>query len=101
MSQTQVSLPDMPQTAVKNRVKYSRGTARESHRSLAGELPEYFKNKVLVISPVSKDLSQNQIKENINKIAGKNINFKFDPVILNKTYQNSRTIAIELNEEDY
>ena len=60
--QSQDALPDMQQNAVKKRAKYFRGTASESYRSLAGKLPEYFENKVLVISPVSKDLNQNQIK---------------------------------------
>ena len=101
MSQTQTSLPDVPKNAVKKRAIYSRGTASESYRSLAGELPEYFKNKVLVISPVSKELNKNQLKDSINKIAGKDIDFLSDFIILSKTYQSTRTIAIELNDKDY
>ena len=64
-------------------------------------MPEHFKNKVIVISPVSKELNQNQIKEEINRIAGKDINYKSDLILLNKTCQNSRTIAFELNDDDF
>ena len=85
----------------KKNTKYMRGTSSAPGRSLAGELPEHFKNKVLVISPVSKKINQIQINEEINKIAGKNIKFQFEPILLNKTCQDTRTIAIELNPEDY
>ena len=87
--------------AVRNKNKYVRGTASDSNRSLAGELPDHFKNKVIVISPVSKDLSRVQFKEEIDRIAGRNINFLFEPIILNKAYQKTRTIAIELSPDDY
>ena len=91
------SAPD----AVRKKAKFVRGTASDSNRSLAGELPDHFKNKVMVISPVSKDLTREQIKEEINRIAGKNINYLYEPVILNKAFQKTRTIAIELTDEDY
>ena len=87
--------------AVRSKNKYVRGTASDSNRSLAGELPDHFKNKVIVISPVSKDLSRVQFKEEIDRIAGRNINFLFEPIILNKAYQKTRTIAIELSPDDY
>ena len=64
-------------------------------------MPDHFKNKVIVISPVSKKYNQNQIKQEINRIAGKIIDYKSEIIILNKTYQDTRTIAIELNDEDY
>ena len=85
----------------KKNTKFMRGTSSAPGRSLAGELPEHFKNKVLVISPVSKKLNQIQINEEINKIAGKIIKFQFEPILLNKICQDTRTIAIELNAEDY
>ena len=85
----------------KKNTKFMRGTSSAPGRSLAGELPEHFKNKVLVISPVSKKLNQIQINEEINKIAGKNIKFQFEPILLNKKCQDTRTIAIELKTEDY
>ena len=87
--------------AVRKKVKFVRGTASDSNRSLAGELPDHFKNKVMVISPVSKDLSRVQLKEEIDRIAGRNINYLYEPVILNKVFQKTRTIAIELTDEDY
>ena len=86
---------------VNKNTKVIRGTSSAPGRSLAGELPEHFKNRVLVISPVSKKLNQNQINDKINRIAGKSINFQFEPILLNKICQDTRTIAIELNDEDY
>ena len=100
-AQNNVSSSDTLQNPVKQKPKYLRGTASTPNRSLAGEMPEHFKNKVIVISPVSKELNQNQIKEEINRIAGKVINYKSDLILLNKTCQNSRTIAFELNDDDF
>ena len=96
-----MSSSDTLQNPVKQNTKYLRGTASTPNRNLAGEIPEHFKNKVIVISPVSKELNQNQIKEEINRIAGKVINYKSDLILLNKTCQNSRTIAFELNDDDF
>ena len=95
------SSPDTMQNTAKKNTKFLRGTASTPSRSLAGELPDHFKNKVIVISPVSKKFNQNQVKQEINRIAGKIIDYKSEIIILNKTYQDTRTIAIELNDEDY
>ena len=55
-AQYNVSSSDTLQNPVKQNTKYLRGTASTPNRSLAGEMPEHFKNKVIVISPISKEI---------------------------------------------
>ena len=42
-----------------------------------------------------------QVKNEINQIAGRNIGYLYDPVILSKATQNNRTIVFELNNSDF
>ena len=88
-------------TKGKANVEYKQGSANDSRKSLAAERPSHLKNKVLVISRISKAFSPEQLKVKINEIAGKRINFLYKPYILSKAFQKSHTIAFELNEEDY
>ena len=81
--------------------KYQSGRASDPKRSLAGNQNHFTNNKCLVIKGISKDLNLDQIKKNINFIAGRNIGYLFKPIILSKATQNKRTIVFELNEVDY
>ena len=85
----------------KNSMTYKNGTMNDSSKSLASSPPSHLKNKVLVISRIRKDISVDELKQKINEISGKTINYLHEPVILSKAFQQSKTIALELNNEDY
>ena len=81
---------------------YLSGMASDPKRSLSGNNNSHFlNNKCLVIKGIGKQLGMGQLKHEINVIAGRRINYLYDPVILSKITQNTRTIVFELNEGDY
>ena len=85
----------------KHIVQYKKGTGTSNNNSIAAKRPSYFDNKCIVISRVDKDTTMSEFQSNINQKAGRNIQFLHKPINLAKDYASWRTIAIELNDNDY
>ena len=62
---------------------YKSGTAYNPQRSLSNNKPSYLNNRCLVIKGIGKHLNKYQLKQKINDIAGKRINYLFDPIMVN------------------
>ena len=70
------------------------------NKPLTPARPEFLNNECLVVSGVSKELTENEFKELINEKADKEIDFRFMKVI-SREYYDRLTVAIELGSEDY
>ena len=93
---------NLPNTnATRSKDNNMRGTASDSIKSLANKKPLHYENKILVIHGIDPDMKMEVFKSKINENAGRRIHFLHNPVILSKKVQRSRTVALELNNEDF
>ena len=76
------------------------GTIAPNGSSLAYVKPVIPKNKVLVVAGLDKKVNNERLQDHIDKQAGRHVNM-IHVIGLNRTINQSRTVAIELDDADY
>ena len=73
--------------------QYKKGNAMTGNVSIASKRPAFLDNKCLVISRVSKNITIPLLQEYVNKRAGQQVKFLYEPQNLAKEYSKWRKIA--------
>ena len=88
----------------KKRLPYSKGTGTFSQVpggiSLACSKPSYLKNKALVISRISRNITEEQFQQHVNEKAGEQIQFLYTQR-LDRTNSSWGTVVVELSDSDF